>query len=293
MPPSPFTRDVCAQSIHPDEHHAPDNVPDDADHGPSHATRPEPPGNSRNGNAPAPGELPRGLHGQLVHHLGQRIVSGDLGTDHPLVPDDFTHRFRVSRTVVREAIRALEAKGLISARPNVGTRARPASQWNLLDPDVIQWRSRSPQCGDQYRELRELRWTIETYAARLATHHAREDTRALLRASVRRMTQSLPGHGHETDTVAFARADAQFHTLLLQASGNQMMQHLHVIISQALTGQDLAGCDHSPASVAQHEAVTAAVLHRDGDGAEEAMRTLLAGLLDTDPLLNSSNTATS
>ncbi|MDT0406903.1 FadR/GntR family transcriptional regulator, partial [Streptomyces edwardsiae] len=75
----------------------------------------------------------RGLHGQLVQQLGQMIVSGDLGADRPLVPEEIGQRFEVSRTVVRESLRVLEAKGLVSARPNVGTRVRPVSDWNLLD----------------------------------------------------------------------------------------------------------------------------------------------------------------
>ncbi len=45
------------------------------------------------------------------------IVSGDLGADRPLVPEEIGQRFEVSRTVVRESLRVLEAKGLVSARP--------------------------------------------------------------------------------------------------------------------------------------------------------------------------------
>src|SRR6266567_361686 len=91
----------------------------------------------------------RGLHGQLVQQLGQMIVAGELGADRPLVPEEIGHRFEVSRTVVRESLRVLEAKGLVSARPNVGTRIRPVQEWNLLDPDVIEWRAQGPLRGDQ------------------------------------------------------------------------------------------------------------------------------------------------
>lgn len=107
------------------------------------------------------GNRGRGLHGQLVQQLGQMIVSGDLGADRPLVPEEIGQRFEVSRTVVRESLRVLEAKGLVSARPNVGTRVRPVSDWNLLDPDIIEWRAFGPQRDDQRRELSELRWTID------------------------------------------------------------------------------------------------------------------------------------
>ena len=128
----------------------------------------------------AAGSRGRGLHGQLVQQLGQMIVSGDLGADRPLVPEEIGQRFEVSRTVVRESLRVLEAKGLVSARPNVGTRVRPVSDWNLLDPDIIEWRAFGPQRDDQRRELCELRWTIEPLAARLAAGHGREDVQQRL-----------------------------------------------------------------------------------------------------------------
>src|SRR5579859_5651448 len=109
----------------------------------------------------------RGLHGQLVQQLGQMIVAGELGADRPLVPEEIGHRFEVSRTVVRESLRVLEAKGLVSARPNVGTRIRPVHEWNLLDPDVIEWRALGPFRADQAREPSELRQAFEPLAAHL------------------------------------------------------------------------------------------------------------------------------
>ena len=119
------------------------------------------------------------------------IVSGDLGADRPLVPEEIGQRFEVSRTVVRESLRVLEAKGLVSARPNVGTRVRPVSDWNLLDPDIIEWRAFGPQRDDQRRELSELRWTIEPLAARLAAGHGREDVQQRLADMVEIMGHAM------------------------------------------------------------------------------------------------------
>src|SRR5882724_8375974 len=164
----------------------------------------------------------RGLHGQLVQQLGQMIVAGELGADRPLVPEEIGHRFEVSRTVVRESLRVLEAKGLVSARPNVGTRIRPVHEWNLLDPDVIEWRAFGPQRDDQRRELSELRWTIEPLAARLAAGHGREDVQQRLSDMVEIMSHAM-GQG---DALTFSRADAEFHSLLIQVAGNRMLEHL-------------------------------------------------------------------
>ncbi|MGV9574601.1 FadR/GntR family transcriptional regulator, partial [Streptomyces nigra] len=197
------------------------------------------------------GSRGRGLHGQLVQQLGQMIVSGDLGADRPLVPEEIGQRFEVSRTVVRESLRVLEAKGLVSARPNVGTRVRPVSDWNLLDPDIIEWRAFGPQRDDQRRELSELRWTIEPLAARLAAGHGRDDVQQRLSDMVEIMGHAM-GQG---DVLTFSRADAEFHSLLIQMAGNRMLEHLSGIVSAALqvSGGPVTGCDRpNEASLGQH-----------------------------------------
>jgi DNA-binding FadR family transcriptional regulator len=223
----------------------------------------------------AAGNRGRGLHGQLVQQLGQMIVSGDLGADRPLVPEEIGQRFEVSRTVVRESLRVLEAKGLVSARPNVGTRVRPVSDWNLLDPDVIEWRAFGPQRDDQRRELGELRWIIEPLAARLAAGSGREEVQQRLADMADIMGQSLA----QGDALTFSRADIEFHGLLLQAGGNRMLEHLAGIVASALhvSGAALAGCDRpTEACLGHHRRIVESVGAGDGSGAENAMRQLLA-----------------
>ncbi|MDO0925379.1 FadR/GntR family transcriptional regulator [Streptomyces sp. TG1A-8] len=222
----------------------------------------------------AGGSRGRGLHGQLVQQLGQMIVSGDLGADRPLVPEEIGQRFEVSRTVVRESLRVLEAKGLVSARPNVGTRVRPVSDWNLLDPDIIEWRAFGPQRDDQRRELSELRWTIEPLAARLAAGHGREEVQQRISDMVEIMSHSVA----QGDALTFARADSEFHSLLIQLAGNRMLEHLFGIVSSALqvSGGPVTGCDRpSEASLAQHARIVDALGTGDGTAAEAAMRQLL------------------
>ncbi|MFD9796036.1 FadR/GntR family transcriptional regulator [Streptomyces sp. NPDC059070] len=222
----------------------------------------------------AAGSRGRGLHGQLVQQLGQMIVSGDLGADRPLVPEEIGQRFEVSRTVVRESLRVLEAKGLVSARPNVGTRVRPVSDWNLLDPDIIEWRAFGPQRDDQRRELSELRWTIEPLAARLAAGHGREDIQQRLGDMVEIMSHSLS----QGDVITFSRADAEFHALLIQAAGNRMLEHLSGIVGAALqvSGGPVTGCDRpSETALTHHARIVDALATGDGATAEASVRQLL------------------
>ena len=223
----------------------------------------------------AGGSRGRGLHGQLVQQLGQMIVSGDLGADRPLVPEEIGQRFEVSRTVVRESLRVLEAKGLVSARPNVGTRVRPVSDWNLLDPDIIEWRAFGPQREEQRRELQELRWTIEPLAARLAAGHGREDIQQRLAD----MAEIMAHAAAQGDALTCTRADSEFHTLLLQVAGNKMLEHLSGIVSSALhvSGGSVSGCERSgDAAIGLHHRIVDALAEGDGGTAEAAMRDLLA-----------------
>ncbi|WP_067069490.1 FadR/GntR family transcriptional regulator [Carbonactinospora thermoautotrophica] len=176
----------------------------------------------------------RGLHGQVVQQLGQMIVAGEFDGRQPLVPEEIGQSFDVSRTVVRESLRVLEAKGLVSARPNVGTRVRPVSDWNLLDPDVIDWRAHGPQRQEQMRELQELRLAIEPLAARLASLRAPEEARTQLSTALRAMREAA----ERRDYPLYIRAHVDFHRALLSAPGNRMLQHLAGSVAVALQMRD-------------------------------------------------------
>ena len=86
--------------------------------------------------AKAPGRALR-LHGTIARKLGISILSGEYKPGDLLDSEiAASEQFAVSRTAYREAVRILAAKGLVDARPKVGTRINPQSKWNLLDPDV-------------------------------------------------------------------------------------------------------------------------------------------------------------
>lgn len=217
----------------------------------------------------------RGLHGQLVQQLGQMIVAGELGADRPLVPEEIGHRFEVSRTVVRESLRVLEAKGLVSARPNVGTRIRPVQEWNLLDPDVIEWRAQGPLRGDQARELAELRQAFEPLAAHLVAERGGALPEAV-RARLGELADMLAESAAAVDAASYARVDAEFHALLLQATDNRMLEHLSAVVYGALeiTGVR-AGCEALPANARSHEELVEHILAGDGAAAAELSGVLL------------------
>jgi DNA-binding FadR family transcriptional regulator len=227
----------------------------------------------------------RGLHAQLMHELGQRIAAGELDGSEPLVPDEIGRRFGVSRTVVRETLRVLQSKGMLRARQNVGTYVQPVREWNLLDPDVIRWRLSGEQARENMRELIELRTAVEPQAAFLAAGRADEPMRQRLVDAVGDMEAA----SRAGDFDAFTEADVRFHSTLLGASGNIMIEQLASTIAVALRARESTlaiGGGVSSDALADHRLVAEAVVAGDAAAARSAMRALLdVGTRDVDAAL--------
>ena len=215
-----------------------------------------------------------GLHGRLLDELGHALVAGEFAVAGSLTPNTLCERYGVSRSVAREALRVLEAKGMVSARQSVGTAARPRADWNLLDPDVIYWRLRGPDMGTQMRELLGLRAAIEPHAAGQAALCATDRQRRELAAYAELLSRAH----RDQDTNAFAEADVRLHMTLLQAGGNPMITQLASAVVEALNARrEFLWPDHlSDVAIAEHLALVASVTQGDADGAERHARALIA-----------------
>jgi DNA-binding FadR family transcriptional regulator len=227
------------------------------------------------------GTQARGLHGQLVQQLGRMIVIGELGGDRPLVPEEIGRRFEVSRTVVRESLRVLEAKGMVTARPNVGTRIRPVPEWNLLDPDVIEWRASGVHGMDQCRELAELRCAFEPLAAQLTAGRLSPEAQARIADLAGALKQAVAS----ADQAAYSRADAEFHALLVAECPNRMVEHLARVVTGAAesAGMRRRPCGPaSDASAAAHARLADELIAGDGATAASVMRAMLTAQLEAD-----------
>ena len=84
--------------------------------------------------------LTPGLATQVCREIGRRIVAG-LFPEGQFIDDEIKlcKRYNVSKSVVREAVKILVAKGLLEVRRGNGTRVRQRASWNLLDDDVLAW----------------------------------------------------------------------------------------------------------------------------------------------------------
>ena len=116
----------------------------------------------------------KNVHGNTVDLLGEAIVSGHYAVGGALPPEPMLcETLGVSRTVVREAVKSLVAKGLLVTGPKLGTRVLPEEHWNWFDPDVVVWQSRDrPVAREFLRDLQELRRVVEPAAVRLAAERA-------------------------------------------------------------------------------------------------------------------------
>jgi len=218
----------------------------------------------------------RTMHGQVVEWLGRRIVSGELGDGSQLPNEaDLAAQLKVSRGGIREAVKALAAKGLVEPRPRLGTRVLPRSEWNLMDSEVITWRGH--RADPQFlTELFELRLMVEPGAAVLAAERATDEQLTALDAAYQGMAEQAAGLPESE--ARFVEADLAFHLTLLRASGNQLVEHLGRLLEPGLH-HGLEASSHAPGGVAatlpHHKAVLLAVRVHNSRAAERAMRKLI------------------
>ncbi|MDO4060850.1 FadR/GntR family transcriptional regulator, partial [Clavibacter michiganensis] len=93
---------------------------------------------------------------RIIEELGRDIVDGRLAEGTRLTIEDLQRRFGVSRTVVRDCVRVLEAMALIVPKRRVGLVVQGPDRWNVYDPRIIRWRLTGPGRSDQFRSLTQL-----------------------------------------------------------------------------------------------------------------------------------------
>lgn len=215
---------------------------------------------------------PSNFHAHLVDRLGRMIVAGQIGRDGPLPrEDELVERFKISRTVVREATKTLQALGLITTGPRVGSRVQPLASWRLLDPQVMDWITDADMASGFERDLLELRSMIEPAAAGFAAARGSDTQRAAIATALTAMTAAPGKAEHEA-------ADLRFHEAILDASGNILLLQLKPILRAVLKASfRLSMHDHgrAQASVAIHRQLADAIAARDAERAREIMIALL------------------
>ena len=226
----------------------------------------------------------KNVHGNTLDRLGEAIVAGRWapGSGVPAEPL-LCEELGVSRTVVREAVKSLVAKGLLSTGPKVGTRVLPEDNWNWFDPDVVAWKSRSGLSWEFLRDLQELRRVVEPAAVRLAAKRSTAADIAEMEAGYAGMKAAIEEGGD------YVVNDLRFHQGLLRACHNRMMVQMSKALGALLRTSfeiSTARPDGPAASLPLHRAVLDAVIARNPGKAERACLVLIDGAQeDTEAVL--------
>lgn len=215
------------------------------------------------------------LHERVVREWGRDIVSGDLPAGARISTDRAADRWGVSRTVVREAVRVLESMGLLASRRRLGITVLSDDHWNPFDPSIIRWKLAGRRRIDHLDQIAELRSAIEPLAARLAALRAGPaDCGELTRAVI-----GLDAAARLGDDDAYRSHDLEFHRIVLRACGNPLMAGL----TRTIGAGPVEGGGHEPSAawigpdaVRRHGELATSIQGGDPDGAERAMRDVVA-----------------
>ncbi len=221
----------------------------------------------------ASGSRPRVMP-DVLGSLARDILSGRYppGSTLPREPD-LGAEYGVSRTVIREALKVLAAKGLVVSRPRVGTTVCETEAWNIIDQQVIEWHGPDALDSRLLDAIMETRRAIEPLVAELAANRATLQQVADLEAAWRGMAES------GDDVEAFTRSDIQFHRILFASSHNPVFRQIGTLIDAALRSVITVTSEHAPDHRAEairvHYQIVDALRLRDPKAARAAADAVL------------------
>lgn len=206
----------------------------------------------------------------VVSSLIDTVVSGAVGVGDALPPEPLlAETFGVSRSTVREAVKLLEAKGLVEVRQGLGTVVRPADDWNLLEADVLAAAVRHEQGLSVLDELVRVRASLESMLATEAATHATDADLAAIAALHARMEDEVAA------PYLFIETDVLFHDRIMRAAGSRLASSIvRTVHDEARTSALYSGTPTSEGcrvSNDEHAVVLARLLARDPAGAAAAI----------------------
>jgi DNA-binding FadR family transcriptional regulator len=206
---------------------------------------------------------PERLHVRVTRTLALRILAAERDGQQIPFPNeaDLCRQLGVSRTVLREAIKVLAAKGMLEVRPRFGTHARPRSEWNLLDPDVLAWQSQLAPDPRILRDICEVRLSIEPIAAGFAA--LRAGPKEIAEIEARLEDKEAAADGAVEDAVD---ADLRFHAAVVAAAHNPLLSQLNALTREPFRAalsytRNLRAAE--AVGLHAHRALTEAIRRRD------------------------------
>jgi GntR family transcriptional regulator, transcriptional repressor for pyruvate dehydrogenase complex len=219
------------------------------------------------------------LPSQVVREFLGAIVAGTYPPETRLPAEhELVSLTGVSRLTLREAMKLLEAKGVVRIEQGRGTFVNPTSNWSPLDPMVLAARAADPAAaGSISRKLLEARRLVEVGVAELAAPRRSEANLEAMVAGLEAMRRAHAG----SDRDAFVAADIAFHQAIIDAAGNEIMAALFSPIQELVfqgRRQTSAWPDARAAAIQAHERILETIRRQDPDAAR---REMLIHLIDT------------
>lgn len=208
----------------------------------------------------------------VVREIVGSIVTGEVAAGDSLPTEGvLAEQFGVSRTVIRESVKRIEEKGLVSVAQGRGTYVLPSSSWNILDPVVLDAMVAHDDSLGVLDELAVVRSSLESAMAAATAEHRSALQVEELRQALARMSAAID------DDHAFREADLDFHLLVMEQSGNRLAENITRILFQRARESTRFSTDSEPEAfqrtLDEHRHVLDAIEQRDPAGAETAMRT--------------------
>lgn len=217
------------------------------------------------------------LHDSISQQLNKLIAEGKLAPGDRLPPErELAERFKVSRNSVRDALRTLEARGMIETRQGDGTYVRmmkPARLYNdLVDVFVAS--------KENIRDVLQARSMIEPQIAYLAAQNAQKADLERLEQNVARHEAKAADHDPGVDE------DIEFHHLIAEMSGNQFLVSLVEFINKHMeSSRDMLLRYDESSTRLGHRAILGALRDHDADTARQAMAQHIAEVMQAHELI--------
>lgn len=212
----------------------------------------------------------------VLNELVQSIVTGEFGPGDLLPPESvISVQFGVSRTVIRETMKRLQEKGMITVAQGRGTHVNPSTSWNVLDPSVLTAMITNDSTLGVLDDLSVVRGALEAAMAESAARAVDDDARARLQENLAAMAE------HVDDSAAFREADIRFHLSVMELADNALAENIaRVLITHAVGSDRFTGIDPADAfalTLAEHEKIAEAISAGDAEAARLAMSAHILG----------------
>jgi GntR family transcriptional repressor for pyruvate dehydrogenase complex len=216
----------------------------------------------------APLEREQRLYERVVGKVLELISSGAWKPGYRLPPErELSEAFGVSRTVVREAVKALEARGILESTTGSGVTVRRAD-FNMVSQSLETYMQLANRDDFEIR-LNEVRRVLEVEMVALAASRITPEQRTQLRGICRQMREE------KNTAKQMAELDFRLHVTLAESTQNDLFKVLLAPLISQLREQIILTWEDFPRPVEdvfdQHEAIVAAVESGDAEAARQAM----------------------